>query len=694
MTIDWQTPLANLQAAISGVYAIAVTDGGTGYTLPPLLTIDAPPVGGVQATAKAVMGISSVQVTNGGQGYTSAPIVGLTPTLGGAGAYAVLNPFAVDHINVTSGGSGYTQPPAVSIVGGGGSGATGVAVLSGGQVVKVSLVGPNGGGSGYTTPPTITFVGGGGIGATATAIIESTGAICGISTSGLHSGSGYENPIAANVGYPGPPPSSWIPATLEVVTNFGLNLADTSTFSFGSADPGTDSSSCAGYTWGASYVCVVSAPDISPQEVTNVQAVLTIDLPAYGAWPIDEWTNGITVNVGSSTAGSGYSRAPTIHMPPPDDPSNPYAGSLQITPGITGGLGAIGVANGGQNYRYTSPLPVSFTSPDVGTDIATAIALVAAGAVTNVIIQNGGEGYAQQPTVVITAPSSGIAATAVAYTSPSVVSQVNLTTPGAGYSTAPVVNLSGGGGLGATASAVLKPTTVGSVVVDYPGTGYASPPAVTFRNGAGIDATAVATLKVVSTSGLPSGYEYLTVPNVTSAPANSDGGGATFTASLTPAIQNKEVFSLSEAVQIVNELTSIGEQYEAGQPLPVTSLTQSVYVAQPSFNWLEFDRATRFAATKMPSFSWPATWAMAPSSDPAVIMTQRAPKIVPNLDPFFAEVWTPLHAKAVLAYDYYLTQQREQYPSTIPYDDSSALSAHLLALIATANEMTAYLETL
>lgn len=74
---------------------------------------------------------------------------------------------AVAGTNMTAGGSGYTSAPAVTYVGGG-TGATAIAYISGGQVVGVVVTG---GGSTYASAPTVSFTGGGGTGATANAVI-------------------------------------------------------------------------------------------------------------------------------------------------------------------------------------------------------------------------------------------------------------------------------------------------------------------------------------------------------------------------------------------------------------------------------------------------------------------------------------------------------------------------------------------
>lgn len=83
------------------------------------------------------------------------------PTLAAAGA--------LDAIAVTSGGSGYTSAPTVTLTGGGGSGATAVALLDDDGVVAINITNP---GSGYTSAPTVGFTGGSGSGAAATASVN------------------------------------------------------------------------------------------------------------------------------------------------------------------------------------------------------------------------------------------------------------------------------------------------------------------------------------------------------------------------------------------------------------------------------------------------------------------------------------------------------------------------------------------
>ena len=75
----------------------------------------------------------------------------------------------VQGISVDTAGSQYSSVPLVNITGGGGSGATATAVISGGAVIAIDITSK---GSGYTSVPTISFTGGGGNGASATATIN------------------------------------------------------------------------------------------------------------------------------------------------------------------------------------------------------------------------------------------------------------------------------------------------------------------------------------------------------------------------------------------------------------------------------------------------------------------------------------------------------------------------------------------
>lgn len=171
-------PWANEAAALAGVAAFA----GTAIKL----YAQTRP-GETEATATAVIdadGISVPVITNGGTGYTSAPTVSVTGG-GGSGATvtATVTAGVVTALTVTNRGSGYTSAPTISFSGGGGSGAAATGGI--GPVVSVTV---NNGGTGYNGFAYVRFAGGGGTGATGT-VASSGGVITGITVA--NGGSGY-----------------------------------------------------------------------------------------------------------------------------------------------------------------------------------------------------------------------------------------------------------------------------------------------------------------------------------------------------------------------------------------------------------------------------------------------------------------------------------------------------------------------
>ncbi len=152
------------------VASVTVTNGGGGYSTPPVVNFCGGAGSGATGTAVLTNGVvTSVTIGAGGSGYNSSVTVVFgsdCPTSGGGGGgaggggattaivTAVVSANVVQSVTVNSGGSGYTSTPTVLFCGGGGSGATGTAVLSSGAVSGVTV---DNGGSGYTTTPTIVF---------------------------------------------------------------------------------------------------------------------------------------------------------------------------------------------------------------------------------------------------------------------------------------------------------------------------------------------------------------------------------------------------------------------------------------------------------------------------------------------------------------------------------------------------------
>lgn len=103
--------------------------------------------------------IEDMQLTGGG---TVSNIMTVTQSTGLGDVTAVL---------MTNLGTGYTSAPAITFTGGGGSGATATAFLSGDGRVSQIVITNNG--SGYTSAPAVVISGGGGTGAVATAYVGS-----------------------------------------------------------------------------------------------------------------------------------------------------------------------------------------------------------------------------------------------------------------------------------------------------------------------------------------------------------------------------------------------------------------------------------------------------------------------------------------------------------------------------------------
>jgi Tol biopolymer transport system component len=179
--------IARVQFAVNGSPLVTLTEAPY-YTS---FKLTAPGTYKIVATVTDNFGVQSqnfVTVTAAAP-IVDAPTLSVThPTPGGAGDTAndfsdsssfYLNALALpgsgaalDFVlgaNVDSGGSGYTTAPTVTMSGGGGSGATAVARVSGGRVVGVDITN---GGKGYRSAPSMTFTGGGGRGARAAAYLN------------------------------------------------------------------------------------------------------------------------------------------------------------------------------------------------------------------------------------------------------------------------------------------------------------------------------------------------------------------------------------------------------------------------------------------------------------------------------------------------------------------------------------------
>ena len=259
-------------------------------------------------------------------------------------------PGAVAAVTITTPGKGYASAPDVSFVGGGGSGASGIALLNGsvtavtivrgGKYVKeaylprVEFREPNWGfyccsgygasgsvtvaidnvegvsidnpGSGYTSPPDVTFSGGGS-GAAGTAVLESGGVA---SVSITNGGSGYAS--APSISFSGGGGSG---AAATAALSRGVIAVGMTNWGSGYHSPPTVSFSGGGGS-GAAGTAYMSGP-VSSVVITNgghsynVAPRVNIRGGGGGATATAEISGGVAA-VFITDRGSGYTSAPSV----------------------------------------------------------------------------------------------------------------------------------------------------------------------------------------------------------------------------------------------------------------------------------------------------------------------------------------------------------------------------------------------
>jgi hypothetical protein len=169
------------------VASVTMNTPGSGYTAAPTVSFSG--TGGATATSTlAPAGVASINVTTGGAGYTTPPTVSFSTTGSAVAPTASVSlvPASITALTLTAGGGGYTSVPTVVItpaVGDTtGTGASGTAQSGLGLVGSVAITNP---GSGFIGNPTVTIVGGGGTGATATALYTAINVDLGVKPLGI-----------------------------------------------------------------------------------------------------------------------------------------------------------------------------------------------------------------------------------------------------------------------------------------------------------------------------------------------------------------------------------------------------------------------------------------------------------------------------------------------------------------------------
>ena len=132
------------------------------------------------------------------------------------------------------------------------------------------------------------------------------------------------------------------------------------------------------------------------------------------------------------------------------------------------------------------------------------------GYIRKIYLNDDGAGYTSTPTITISSPPTGQAASAVAITTSKngvySISEILITNAGYGYVTEPTITISGGGGAGAAATCSIEKSFNGvqSISIVNNGSGYPIVPLVTISDPVSVGAAA--TVGVGSTGGVNAFY--------------------------------------------------------------------------------------------------------------------------------------------------------------------------------------------
>ena len=111
------TSVGNIQS----IKRIEITNGGSGYTSPPTITIVGGNGTGAAATCSiggTLFSVSKLQITNPGYGYSATPTVTISDPISGATATASVTTNSdteIETLRIINGGFGYTTVPTVTI---------------------------------------------------------------------------------------------------------------------------------------------------------------------------------------------------------------------------------------------------------------------------------------------------------------------------------------------------------------------------------------------------------------------------------------------------------------------------------------------------------------------------------------------------------------------------------------------------
>jgi FtsP/CotA-like multicopper oxidase with cupredoxin domain len=560
--------------ALYGVQSINYTigDSANTYTLPPVVTISAPPAGGIQATATVdLQGLAAggprtilqVNVTNPGNGYVTPPTVTISPAPGDGGlntSFTVTANVGLAGVKVTNYGSGYTKTPTVTIKDGptgAGPGKGAVAVAAVNTEVRMvpfdsSGVFPKTGGllgTGWGTPDNRT----GGVpdptkkGPDFIQIGTEAGLLPNpvvIPSTIINYEYNKRSVTVLNVLehglYLGPAERADVIVDFSQYAGKTLIIYNDAPAPVPAGDPRIDY-----YTGDPDFSATGGAPSTLPGYGPNTRTIMQIrvgtTVSAVPSYPTVPGANGYAqFDIAPLVAELPQAYAATQERPIvaesaynnafnggaatwTDQYAGIFTGSLQqpvfkfTSGGSAANFASIKLTDGGTGY--ITPPAVTIKDPMSGAVVPNALA-TATLKVDKINIINAGSGYLAAPTVTITSNNgAGAGATAQAYLT---VSGVGSLVGGANYSANPTVIFSAppaaAHGTTALGHAVVVGGVITGIVIDNAGSGYVIPPTIRITDATGSGASAKAMMGI--------GAVQVTAPNP-STPSASGGFGYT-----------------------------------------------------------------------------------------------------------------------------------------------------------------------
>ncbi|HAZ04149.1 MAG TPA: hypothetical protein DCY97_18560 [Marinilabiliales bacterium] len=474
-----QQPIENAYAYAvigeSGIASIIITDQGSGYTQPPIITITGDGEG-AEAVAFITEGkVTSVQITEAGKGYTYANVSADDKTGLDADATPVIT-YGITSINMSDNGSGYQSRPDISIVSNEGSGASGLAIMSG----YVSDITVTSAGNNYVCPPTVVLTGSIGTNATATANMT------------------YYNPIHSIVLSDNFIENNFYESTPEVLIE---------TYNTGSGATAFAQLSSAG---------TIDRIELADAGLGYTQApsVLVVGGGGTGATAYATLNGDGSINIIVVEGGKGYTSDPTVQI------SAPPAGGTQAigTPVRAFPIDNLVLTNVGSGYDiiyndgniddYTNEPYIYIDGNNIGTDAD--VTVKPNMKVESVTVNTTGTEYTAAPSVSFVPKcgyGSGAAATAeILYT----VKQIDVVTQGSGYTydatiTVTVVTPPEGCTTQAKATATKGDGVLSSIILDEGGENYLAPPHV-FLDYSTSSPTQEAEIEAIVSNGKITGF--------------------------------------------------------------------------------------------------------------------------------------------------------------------------------------------